>query len=161
VFGDVDVERGDILATQILTTHVTFVEVDVRSYEDNLKLFDVAHRKYGRVDHAIACAGILESGDWFGSGLTIEDVKEDESSATMDVNLLGTTYFARIALPYLRDGKTADTDKSLTLISSVVGFGVSSAMPIYQVNEISILCFAAWPDFSNRCLVNHSVPNMV
>lgn len=77
---------------------VFFVQMDVTNYGDNIKLFDFAHQRYGRVYYSIACAGILEQGKWFDPELTIESVKIPESNATMVVNLLGASYFARIAI---------------------------------------------------------------
>ena len=108
--------------------------MDVAKYDDNIKLFATAFTKHGRVDHAIACAGILEQGKWFDPELTIETVKTPESNVTIDVNLVGVLYFARIAVVYLKEAKSKAEDKSLTLISSAAGFR-ESALPLYQVRD--------------------------
>ena len=108
--------------------------MDVATYDDNIKLFDTAYTKHGRVDHAIACAGILEQGKWFDRELTIATVKTPESNRAIDVNLLGVLYFARIAVVYLKEAKSKEEDKSVTLISSAAGFR-ESALPVYQVRS--------------------------
>lgn len=126
VFGDFDKQAGDKLvqsfSSTVSTPPPTFVAIDVSKYEDNIKLFRTSIEKFGRVDHAIACAGIAERGTWFDPGLTIETVEKPETEQVIDVNLRGTLYFARIALVYLRHDVKPGEDKSLTLISSAAGF---------------------------------------
>ena len=55
---------------------VHFLKTDVSKYEDNLALFRTAFEKYGKVDHALAIAGIVEQGNWFDAGLTLESVEK-------------------------------------------------------------------------------------
>jgi NAD(P)-dependent dehydrogenase (short-subunit alcohol dehydrogenase family) len=83
--------------------------------------------------HALACAGIIEQGKWFDPELTIETVEKEESKLTLDVNLVGTCMFARIAVVYLKHEKKQGGDKSLTLISSAAGFRESPGLWMYQV----------------------------
>ena len=83
--------------------------------------------------HALACAGIIEQGKWFDPELTIETVEKEESRLTLDVNLVGTCMFARIAVVYLKHEKKQGEDKSLTLISSAAGFRESPGLWMYQV----------------------------
>jgi len=78
----------------------------------------------------------VEQGSYFDADLTIDSVGEDEGNrAALDVNLLGSCHFARIALPFLRHGRRGgdDCDRSLTFLSSVVAFRDSPGMPMYQV----------------------------
>lgn len=113
---------------------MTFVQTDVTNYGDNVALFKTARQKYGRVDHAVAIAGIIEQGKWFDPELTIETVEEPETEIVIKVNLLGSAYFARIAVVYLREGKKEGEDKSLTLTSSAAGFRESPGLWMYQVS---------------------------
>jgi NAD(P)-dependent dehydrogenase (short-subunit alcohol dehydrogenase family) len=83
--------------------------------------------------HALACAGIIEQGKWVDPELTIETVEKEESRLTLDVNLVGTCMFARIAVVYLKHEKKQGEDKSLTLISSAAGFRESPGLWMYQV----------------------------
>lgn len=65
-------------------------------------------------------------------------------STTLDVNLLATLYFARIASVYLRQGRSEDDDKSLVLVSSVAGFKETSGMPVYLVRcHVMLICLSA------------------
>jgi NAD(P)-dependent dehydrogenase (short-subunit alcohol dehydrogenase family) len=110
-----------------------FVKFDASKYEDNIRLFQTAYEKYGVVDHAIACAGIIEKGKWFDPGLTIESVEKPETLQTLDINFVGVAYFTRIAVVYLRQGRKEGEDKSIVLISSAAGIRDSPGLFIYQV----------------------------
>ena len=118
--------------------------MDASSYSDNIKLFRTALDKHGRVDHAIACAGIIERGKWFDPDLTIETVEKPETTQTIDINFLGVAYFTRIAVVYLRHGKKEGEDKSIVLISSAAGFRDSPGLFMYQVCS-SIVVFGCLP----------------
>jgi len=106
----------------------------VAKYSDNYRLFRTALDKYGRVDHAIACAGIVERGKWFDPKLTVDTVDKPETTQVIEINLLGSIYFARIAVVFLRHERKAGEDKSLTLISSAAGFRDSPGLFLYQVS---------------------------
>ena len=120
VFGDYDKSAGDNIVKSLsgAATEPVFVQVDTSKYEDNVKLFKTALDKFGRVDHGIACAGIIEKGKWFDPELTIETVEKPETTQVIDINFLGVAYFMRIALVYLRHGRKEGEDKSITLIAS-------------------------------------------
>ncbi|CAJ2508387.1 Uu.00g134130.m01.CDS01 [Anthostomella pinea] len=87
---------------------VVFIHTDVTNYQENLALFQKAHETCGRIDHAIANAGLGEQGkpSFFDAGLSLEDVAEEPVGAMrcLDVNLKGALYCARIASVYLRQG---------------------------------------------------------
>lgn len=124
-----------------------FVHCDVTSYQDNLALFDAALEACGRVDHAIANAGLGEQGNFFDPALTLESVKEvpGKSIKVVDVNLKGELYFSRIASVYLRQpdlnskSSTAALDKSLTLVSSVAGFREDPGLHVYIASKHGVL----------------------
>jgi NAD(P)-dependent dehydrogenase (short-subunit alcohol dehydrogenase family) len=134
IFGDFDVARGNALATS-LGPDVTFQQINVSIYNDNLGLFKLALQKYGRVDHIIAVAGVGEKGEWFKDGLTIEDVETPAPETTLDVNLLGVLYFVRIGLAYLRHEKKEGEDRSVVIVGSAAGFRESPGLPVYQVRS--------------------------
>lgn len=135
VFGDLAEEAAAKLIESLANpSTVHFVPTDVTSYAANVKLFKTAYSKYGRVDHAIACAGILEQGRWFDEALTIDTVAVEPPTVVLDVNLKAVLFFARIAIVYMQDGKARDDDKSLTMLSSAAGFRPSPGLPVYQVS---------------------------
>ncbi len=138
VFGDISSAAGEDLVSKLKSSSgdgkVDFVKCNVTEYQENYDLFKTAYDKYGRVDHAVACAGILEQGKWFDQELTIESVgKQEETTAVLDVNLKGTCMFARIAVVFLRDGMQKGENKSLTLLASVASIRESAGLFMYQV----------------------------
>ena len=137
IFGDYDSEAGASLATS-LGSDVTFLKVDVTDYADHVKLFKLAHEKYGHIDHALAVAGVIEKGNWFGPDLTVEDVEKAVPNTTVDVNVLGVLYFIRVALPYLRIGNSDDglrKDKAVVLVGSSGGFREAPDVPVYTATK--------------------------
>jgi NAD(P)-dependent dehydrogenase (short-subunit alcohol dehydrogenase family) len=138
VFGDVNTDI-DIDTAREPSSSVTFVKCDVTKYDDLYQLFKQAHAKHGHVDHAISCAGIFEHGNWFDPNHTIESIKDDPGNPkTLDVNLIGTLYFSRIAAVFLRETRTERDDKSLTLLSSVNAFRDSPGLYLYQTSKHAI-----------------------
>lgn len=79
VFGDLDETAGRVVAAELAAQggqeppRVHFQRTDVTSYESLLALFHFAWERFGRVDHAMPFAGIVEIGNWF-------DPSEDLSS---------------------------------------------------------------------------------
>ena len=129
------------------SAQVKFVHCDVTSYADNLALFDAAYQACGRVDHAIANAGLGEQGQMFDPTLTLESVKEEptKSLKVVEVNLKGVLYFARIASVYLRqpprraESNEGCVDKSLTLVSSVARFREDPGLYVYTASKHGVL----------------------
>lgn len=159
MFGDTNLEAGEALAQSLNNTlsqptstststatatatppSVLFLPCDVTAYSDIYALFKSARDTYGRVDHAVPCAGILEQGSWFDAALTVEGVAREETMKVLQVDLVGVCWFARIGAVFLRDGggggggRTGERgDKSLTLMSSVNAFRESPGLFMYQV----------------------------
>lgn len=129
---------GDIShPTTPLGANITFVHCDVTSYADLYALFRKAYDVYGHVDHAISSAGILEQGKWFDRALTIDAVKEPETTKVLDVNLRGSCNFARIAAVFLRNGaaRPDGDNKSLTLLSSIAGIRDIPGLSLHQASK--------------------------
>ena len=149
VYGDVLDEPGAALEKELSLSSsngtVKFVHCDVTSYSQNLNPFDTAFQAHGRVDHAIAVAGLGEQGNMFDPYLTLESVREEprRSMSVVDVNLKGPLYFARIASVYLRQpGDQAETgpgDKSISLVSSVAGFREDPGLFVYVPSKHGVL----------------------
>lgn len=160
VIGDINTKAGNELASHLKSTtsgEATFTSCDVTHYQDIYNLFKTAHSRYGRVDHAVSCAGIFERGTWFSPDLTIENVgKEPGPSTVIDVNVMGTANFARVAVPFMRDSMTEDEksshEKSLTFLSSVNAFRESPKLYMYQVSlfDSSPVFYLTYLDFQTR-----------
>ncbi|KAK5735661.1 hypothetical protein LTR17_008012 [Elasticomyces elasticus] len=148
-FGDVLDQPGQALERELSRDEakVEFVHCDVTLYADNLALFDAAYTACGRIDHAIANAGLGEQGNMFDPNLTLESVREEpkKSMSIVNVNLKGPLYFSRIASAYLKQpdmngkGGTAAADKSLTLVSSVAGFREDPGLYVYIASKHGVL----------------------
>ncbi|OAP56326.1 hypothetical protein AYL99_09505 [Fonsecaea erecta] len=141
-FGDLDKKAGQALADDLNKAHpnsASFKTTDVTNYQSMIDLFDFCLGRYGRVDSAISCAGIIEIGNWFDPHLDLTSVREVPNQKVLDVNLLGSLYFARIACVYLRQGRKDGDDKSLILFSSVAGFKESPGLFVYQATKHGIL----------------------
>lgn len=124
-------------------------------YTDLLALFDTALEIFGRIDFAISNAGVPDIGNWVDPDLGLEGIKQVRltkgatkelclslakipNQRTLDVNLLGTLYFVKIAAIYLCQGQEKNTDRSLILISSAADIKEWPHMPVYQ---IQYLCY--------------------
>ncbi|KAJ9132075.1 putative 3-hydroxyacyl-CoA dehydrogenase [Pleurostoma richardsiae] len=150
LFGDIDAAAGEKLVADLTssapasTGTLEFLRVDVRRYEDNLALFDVAYTRHGRVDHALSLAGVTEGQNWFDPSLTIESVRSPPSTAVLDINLLGAAFFARIAAVYLsQPDPTRETprnrDKSLLLTGSLAAFKEQQGLFVYQPSKHGVM----------------------
>ena len=142
-----------------------FQTCDVRNYSDQVALFKLALSRYGRIDHAIANAGVIEQGNWFDPDLSIETVEQAPTTLTLDVNLKGVLYLSRIAAVYLAYDKTTADDKSLTLVSSVAGFIESQGLFLYQASKHGVLGLLRTlrlylPDFFKGVRVNAICPSL-
>lgn len=58
--------------------------------------------------------------------------------STLNVNLIGTLHFARVAAVFLREGRPKGQDRSLTLLSSVNAFRESPGLYIYQTGKHAV-----------------------
>lgn len=135
VVGDVNTEAAERLSQE--NVGVSHVKCDVTKYDDIYKLFRTAFDTHGRVDHAVSCAGIFEVGNWYDPTLTIDTVGHDSGNTkTLDVNVIGSLHFARIASVFLRAGKEPGEDRSLTLLSSVNAWRESPGLFLYQVRAL-------------------------
>ncbi|KAL5335560.1 hypothetical protein BJX70DRAFT_410370 [Aspergillus crustosus] len=152
-FGDLAVEPGEALAKKVSgdgnasPPRALFVRTDVTSYDSLLGLFDKAMQVYGRIDHAVAGAGIVEIGNVFDPALTMEAVREPPPTKVLDVNLLGSIYLARIASVYMRQNRpdtnnnnnNNTSNRSICLISSVAAFKESPGIFLYQSSKHGVL----------------------
>ncbi|KAJ5814508.1 Short-chain dehydrogenase/reductase SDR [Penicillium riverlandense] len=144
-FGDLDNITGERLVKKCLEVfhpaeehqapRVVFQSTDVTNYDSVLGLFDLAFETYSRIDHVVSAAGIVEIGNWFDFGLTLQTVRQKPTHKVLDVNLLGSMYVSRIASVYLRHNRGPDADRSILLFSSVAGFKDSPSLFVYQASK--------------------------
>lgn len=77
------------------------IACDVRNPEDVQRAVDATAERFGRLDIVIANAGVGSYGPFLD--LSLDDIEE-----MIDVNLKGTLYAARAALPHLLQSDAAD-----------------------------------------------------
>ncbi|KAL6236255.1 hypothetical protein BDW75DRAFT_117335 [Aspergillus navahoensis] len=145
-FGDVSTQAGDEIAKTVNANtpssppRAIFVQTDVTSYDSVLGLFDKAMEAYGRIDHVVAGAGIVEIGNVFDPALDLRSIREPPPTKVLDVNLLGCLYTARIASVYLRQNRPeSGADRSIILVSSVAGFKESPGLFVYQASKHGVI----------------------
>lgn len=138
VSGDIDEARG-LEVAKSAGANVQFVRTEVTSYASILALFDKALSLHGHVDVAISNAGLIEQPGWFEPTINLESVRKEPPTAVLDVNLVGTLYFARIAVVYLRQNSSKGDSKSLILLSSVAGFKESPGLFVYQTTKHGVI----------------------
>lgn len=91
-FGDLDEKAGTALAnevSQVQGVSVHFVATDVTKYESVLGLFQAGLEKYGRIDSAVSCAGIIEIGNWFDPTLDLDTIRTVSFAFTRSLEYKG------------------------------------------------------------------------
>lgn len=140
-FGDISTTSAEEVASSLKPAKGAATGGGTSIFFTTTRQTKAAYDKYRCIDHAVSCAGILEQGKWFDPDLTIESVgKEEGTRVVLDVNLLGSCVFARMAVVFLRDGIQKGENKSITLLSSVAAFRKSPGLFMYQVKVALIHC---------------------
>lgn len=99
LLGDVLQEEGEATAAAIRRAggEAAFVHTDVRQEADCCALVERAWEAYGRLDSLVCCAGILR-----GSQVPVEELDGEIYAEVLDVNLKGTFFCVKAAVPRLR-----------------------------------------------------------
>ncbi|KAF3032649.1 hypothetical protein E8E12_002683 [Didymella heteroderae] len=121
-------KRGFDLVDELNKEHgserTVFVEVDIRDWDQQKKMFDTTLNKFGAIDIVIANAGISRSsGDslWNLDDPSGEPVKPD--LRIVDVNLKGSFYTWKLAVHYWRKQKESEErDRCFIITGSMVGW---------------------------------------
>ncbi|WP_298458736.1 SDR family oxidoreductase [uncultured Cellulomonas sp.] len=110
VLGARRTERLDELVEQIGPEHAVAVATDVRDPEQNRALVQAAVDRFGKLDTLVANAGIGMYGG-------IEDGSDEDIERMLQVNLTGTVWSVRAAVPELRRAGGGD----IIIVASVAG----------------------------------------
>ncbi|MFX1242626.1 MAG: SDR family NAD(P)-dependent oxidoreductase [Promethearchaeota archaeon] len=76
----------------------TILKVDVRNPEEVKNMIEFTVKKYGRIDVLIANAGVVRVGD-------VETFPDSDYDLLIDVNIKGTHYTCKYAVPYFKKQK--------------------------------------------------------
>ncbi|TVY36533.1 5'-hydroxyaverantin dehydrogenase [Lachnellula subtilissima] len=134
--GDVDAKAGIELVSD-LKGAAQFVECDVRSWDDQVALFDAAvkHSPHHSCDVVIANAGIVGADDLFKlEDPALPPVKPD--LRIIDINLMGTAYTSKLAIHYFRR-QPVETyrDRCLIIKASIAAYADQPGSPQYNVSK--------------------------
>lgn len=110
VIADIDERNGKALCAEIGTEVAMFTPLDVSDYDNWVNALQEAVDHYGKLDVLINNAGIFSSG-------SVENTTLKDWDRTIAIDLTGTFYGMKAALPHLKQNETA----SIINISSIAG----------------------------------------
>ncbi|WJZ16705.1 3-alpha-(or 20-beta)-hydroxysteroid dehydrogenase [Corynebacterium guangdongense] len=110
VLTDVDDRAGTRLAGEIGSERAHFVHLNVTEYQEWENAVREAEEVFGKLDVLVNNAGIFTAG-------SVEDASLEDWRRTIDIDLNGTFYGMKAALPALKKNDTA----SIINISSIAG----------------------------------------
>ena len=110
---------------------------DVSSWEDQVRLFEVGQKRYGRIDVVLANAGISDTQQNFEELVSNPEGPLKPDLKTLEVNLIGPIYTARLAMWHFMKvrslGDDPDMLQALIFTGSASTFGGGS--PLYSTTK--------------------------
>jgi NADP-dependent 3-hydroxy acid dehydrogenase YdfG len=126
VLGARRTDRLEALVAEIGPDRALAVEVDVRDPEQCRQLVRRGVERFGRLDSMVANAGIGRYGG-------IEDGSDDDMTAMLDVNVAGTVWAVRAAVPELKKAGGGD----IVIVSSVAGLRGDADEAVYAATKFA------------------------
>ena len=108
-----------------------FIQADVASATDCKKIIDTAIEKYHGIDILVNSAGIYKEN-------AIENVTEDEFDAIMNINLKGTYFLCKYAVPHL---KKSPHNPAIVNVSSDAGINGNFFCSAYCASKGAVTVF--------------------
>lgn len=124
VLGARRTERLEELVEEIGADHALAVPTDVRDPEQNKALVSAAVERFGRFDTMVANAGIGMYGG-------IEDASDEDLTRMLEVNLTGTVWSVRAAVPEMRRNGGGD----IVIVASVAGLRGDGNEAVYAATK--------------------------
>ncbi|HEA6124408.1 TPA: SDR family oxidoreductase [Staphylococcus aureus] len=115
------------VANQLAQDNVKVVPTDVTKKEEVDELIKMAQQTFGVLDIVINSAGQMLSSK-------ITDYQVDEWDSMIDVNIKGTLYTAKAALPTMLEQSSGH----LINIASISGFEVTKSSTIYSATKAAV-----------------------
>lgn len=103
------------------------VEVDLTDEDSVGCAIHNANKALGRIDVVVNNAG-------YGIGGSIEELSDEETRESFDVNVFGTINVIRMVLPYMREQQSGH----IINISSIAGFAPATGWSIYAGTKFAI-----------------------
>lgn len=126
VVGARRVDRLRAMADQLGEEQVAAVEMDVRDPAACKALVDVALERYGRLDAIVANAGMGAYGG-------IMDLSDETLATMMDVNVAGTVWPIRAAVPHFLEQGAGD----IVIVASVAGLRGAGDEAVYAATKFA------------------------
>jgi len=110
-----------------------FIKTNAGSWAD----LSAAFKKAGKVDIAVANAGISENKNTFVDEFDEDgELKEPSGSWTLvDVNLKGVISFTKLAMSYM---KRQGTGGSIVITSSATAYAPEHSLPVYSACKLGV-----------------------
>jgi short-subunit dehydrogenase len=102
--------------------------VDLKNDKEVEKAIAQTVKKFNRIDVVINNAG-------YGIGGSIEELNDEETRASFDVNVFGTLNVIRNVMPYLRSQKSGH----IINISSIAGFTGATGWAVYAASKSAVI----------------------
>jgi NADP-dependent 3-hydroxy acid dehydrogenase YdfG len=125
VMGARRVDRLDGLVAE-LGDRAVAVEMDVRDPAGCARLVDVALERFGRFDVMVANAGIGAYGG-------IMDISDEKLAEMMDINVAGTVWAVRAAVPHFLEKGEGD----IVIVASVAGLRGAGDEAVYAATKFA------------------------
>ncbi|HCZ0622804.1 SDR family oxidoreductase [Staphylococcus aureus] len=127
VLADRNKDKLQNVANQLAQDSVKVVPTDVTKKEEVDELIKMAQQTFGGLDIVINSAGQMLSSK-------ITDYQVDEWDSMIDVNIKGTLYTAKAALPTMLEQSSGH----LINIASISGFEVTKSSTIYSATKAAV-----------------------
>ncbi|MBM3695469.1 MAG: SDR family oxidoreductase [Actinobacteria bacterium] len=119
-------ERLDALVAEFGTATAAAVEMDVRDPRGAQRLVDTARERFGRLDALVTCAGIGAYGG-------IMDLTDEKLREMMDINVAGTVWPIRAAVPHF----LAEGGGDIVIVASVAGLRGAGDEAVYAATKFA------------------------
>lgn len=127
VLAGINKDKLQNVANQLAQDSVKVVPTDVTKKEEVDELIKMAQQTFGGLDIVINSAGQMLSSK-------ITDYQVDEWDSMIDVNIKGTLYTAKAALPTMLEQSSGH----LINIASISGFEVTKSSTIYSATKAAV-----------------------
>lgn len=114
-----------------LPTGIEFTKCDQASWTD----LSFAFKHAQKVDIAVANAGISEERNYFDDAFDEQGELLEPSRALIDVNLVGTLNFCKLAISYMRRHGTGG---SVVITSSATAYSPEHSLPVYSACKLAV-----------------------
>lgn len=118
----------DLLKAVGDNNHFLPLQVNLSSDSEVAQAVKSAREAFGRIDVVVNNAG-------YGIGGSIEELSDEETRESFDVNVFGTLHVIRRVMPYLREQKTGH----IINISSIAGFTANTGWAVYAAAKYAIV----------------------